>query len=102
MSKKSSQRWDIRHPDSRAISRRQAVVQSFREPPAQTFLEASGALSDYDTTRRRRLSSITRAPCRNVMGVLRPKVMPQRKAPLMAGLGVGGRGVGYPASPGRA
>jgi hypothetical protein len=101
MSKKSSQRWDIRHPDSRAISRRQAVVQSFREPPAQTFLEASGALSDYDTTRRRRLSSITRAPCRNVMGVLRPKVMPQRKAPLMAGLELGGRGLAYPASLGR-
>src|SRR5262249_17863408 len=101
MSKKSSQRWDIRHPDSRAISRRQAVVQSFLEPPAQTFLEATSALTDYDTARRRRLYSITRGGCRNGRGVLRLKVMPQRKAPLMAGLELRGRGLAYPASLGR-
>jgi hypothetical protein len=37
------------------------------ESPQDTFLETSGALTDW--TRRRRLSSITRAPCRKVMGV---------------------------------
>ena len=31
--------------------------------------EASGGSYRLDTTRRRRLSSITRAPCRKVMGV---------------------------------
>jgi hypothetical protein len=93
MSKKSSQRWDIRHPNSTSNFWTKGQGTSGTSLTGHTFLEASGALTDWTPRVGARLSSITRAPCRNVMGVP-GRIIRQNENPARGR--VRGRGLGNP------
>src|SRR5215468_134905 len=71
----STSRFNEQFLDKRSVP---SEFLTSRAPPAWAFLEASGALKlTGHTTRRRWLSSITRAPCRMVVAARHQKEMPR-------------------------